>query len=975
MNDFLMIVLQSSMLILALLLIRKLFMGKINPLIQYSLWGVAALRLFTPVRIESAWSLFNIAKFTSAERIAAPMEYDAPNSTVVSQNTAAAPPTQSIIESINASDPVVNSISTPEIIETVLLWVWVAGMVAVLAYTIVVNTRFCLHIHRNGRQEAGYIVCDSIASPCLVGLFRPKIILTEKAAADAKAREYALLHEQTHIKHGDNLWALLRALACVIYWFNPLVWIAASACRTDQEIACDHSVIKQIGEDNRIEYGEVLIALIRRKKSTLALTTAMASNKKDIRQRVKLIAKRPQMLKITAVALIAVVAVVSVAACTNPVSDKMPFDISADEASGAVFHYDRNPDRDPYFKEHALPDASAADIVNWLNESTEIVKADSIDAYDEYITLSIGGGSVVAIYPSDDAHIFFNRNSGTAYIAKNSELARYITQQAQAVIGNAADNENQNEPDSAQENESSNSKSVIGGADGPTEIVVTKSFDRTDPYEAAEEFLTRYFNDLCTGNTDWGWNDADYSQYDGLLAYSEDYYNDMCIMKQWIDYADFLAEKNDWYNRESAIGRFVSLEVKSFGILDSLGDAEFLLQGYFKTSAMGTVLEMGMKQSEQGEYQIVYAAFPDSKEYNNFAANFVEYTNLQGIKDYNKSTYIDHLRNRENEIREDWQAWQKAERIAAPYTKARSMIELSQADAGLNSNSTYLAETTDAGNGLKKDVFRTTRDDYPAENWPLLQVTYVSKDDMPEGMDFLGYASDMLDGFPGEIYSEIEEFEPQTFFGTEAPVVKLWRRTIMSEGMLSAQTDPIHDVYTRYFVHCVEGKSEYALVFDFYNALDYGVDGQAYDGWRLLQSLEDCEQWMKTLYFPEYLKMEDKHMTSANVSLMSLIGGADAIDSYRVSRAISGASAPVHTTVTDKEQLQAVLDILSQEAVSITEFSGYSGWSIVFRLYAGDTSVCLIKPVDERLFVSYNSKNYIVEYPSNISAVLLDALK
>ena len=59
MEHILSIVVQSSVLILALMLLRRLFMGKISPLLQYALWGIVALRLFIPVRIESVLSLFN----------------------------------------------------------------------------------------------------------------------------------------------------------------------------------------------------------------------------------------------------------------------------------------------------------------------------------------------------------------------------------------------------------------------------------------------------------------------------------------------------------------------------------------------------------------------------------------------------------------------------------------------------------------------------------------------------------------------------------------------------------------------------------------------------------------------------------------------------------------------------------------------------------------------------------------------------
>lgn len=48
-----------------------------------------------------------------------------------------------------------------------------------------------------------------------------------------------LLHELSHYKHKDNCANYLLELACVFYWFNPLVWYATKEMRSDQEIACD----------------------------------------------------------------------------------------------------------------------------------------------------------------------------------------------------------------------------------------------------------------------------------------------------------------------------------------------------------------------------------------------------------------------------------------------------------------------------------------------------------------------------------------------------------------------------------------------------------------------------------------------------------------------------------------------------------------------------------------------------------------
>ncbi len=247
MNLLLMIAAQSGILILALLLVRKLFMGRINPVLQYSLWGLVALRLFIPVNIKSIFSVFNLAPNIDAH--VAPVIYNAVSGEAAGNVPAS---TVGIAEAINSADPVSDSISTSQIISAVLTAIWIAGMAAVLIYTLIVNIRFCIHIRKNGRKEDGYVVCPGIASPCIAGVFRPVIVLTEGAAADKAMREYSVLHERTHLSHKDNLWALFRTLACVIYWFDPLVWIAASVCRRDQEMACDYSVVKTIGEEKRI---------------------------------------------------------------------------------------------------------------------------------------------------------------------------------------------------------------------------------------------------------------------------------------------------------------------------------------------------------------------------------------------------------------------------------------------------------------------------------------------------------------------------------------------------------------------------------------------------------------------------------------------------------------------------------------------------------------------------------------------------
>jgi TonB family protein len=89
--------------------------------------------------------------------------------------------------------------------------------------------------------------------PALVGAWRPRIVLPAdfEWRYDSAERELILAHERAHRARGDaQLNALAAALRC-LYWFNPLMHIAASRFRFDQELACDATVIARFPEARR----------------------------------------------------------------------------------------------------------------------------------------------------------------------------------------------------------------------------------------------------------------------------------------------------------------------------------------------------------------------------------------------------------------------------------------------------------------------------------------------------------------------------------------------------------------------------------------------------------------------------------------------------------------------------------------------------------------------------------------------------
>ena len=323
------VLLTSSALILALLVLRQVFRKRISRRVQYALWGLVLVRLLVPANLPAAdFSVLSVsepARVQMEERLEEEPVYVLPVSTQEIARSSARP--NVILPMEGRYSEVTQAEGQPAVLtkyaftlEEALGLVWAAGMGCMGLWLAVSNLRFW-HMLRKKRipmelpecRYPVYLVEEGLVSPCLFGLFRPAVYLTPAAMESGEGLRHVLAHEETHGRHGDPLWSLLRSVCLAVYWFDPLVWWAAAAAREDCELACDESALRRLGEAERIPYGQTLLRLIPLQRSAghvMLTATTMTSDKKRMKERIMRISENLKMKTAALCAALAVTAAV-----------------------------------------------------------------------------------------------------------------------------------------------------------------------------------------------------------------------------------------------------------------------------------------------------------------------------------------------------------------------------------------------------------------------------------------------------------------------------------------------------------------------------------------------------------------------------------------------------------------------------------------------------------------------------------------
>jgi len=147
------------------------------------------------------------------------------------------------------------------------------------------------------KGEIGLKVSANATSPAVCGLFRPVILVPQDLGPNlgAGGLRVVLMHELAHIRRGD-LWVnLVQTVLQIVYFYNPLLWAANAVIRRVREQAVDEAVQVAMGEKAG-DYPETLVRVAKLAFERPALSLRLigvVESKSTLQSRVRRMLERP----------------------------------------------------------------------------------------------------------------------------------------------------------------------------------------------------------------------------------------------------------------------------------------------------------------------------------------------------------------------------------------------------------------------------------------------------------------------------------------------------------------------------------------------------------------------------------------------------------------------------------------------------------------------------------------------------------
>lgn len=404
----------ASWVVIAVLTLR-FCLKKAPKWVNVLLWGIVAARMVFPFSIESVLSLI-----PSAETI---------SPTVMMEQT---PSVQTGVPALNhVINPVISSSFTPapgasanplQIWIPVLTGIWLFGIAALFLYSAVSYWRLHRKVCEAVILRGNIYQSEKVCTPFVLGIIKPKIYLPYHM--DSREMDHVIAHEQTHIRRKDHWWKPLGFLLLTIHWFNPLMWLSYILLCRDIELACDEKVIREMGNEQRADYTQALVACSVNRRVIAACPLAFGEG--GVKERVKSVMNYKKPAFWIVLASVIVCAVIAVCFLTNPIG--FQFDVSANTIVSAN-HFDMRNADDPVSVEMTPAQISE------LNSRLAGVK--NCKRSDKYAGLTPGyqisaqmqDGSYIRIsgYSLSDNTMVDIEQNGKRYAVSDREFQEYLS--------------------------------------------------------------------------------------------------------------------------------------------------------------------------------------------------------------------------------------------------------------------------------------------------------------------------------------------------------------------------------------------------------------------------------------------------------------------------------------------------------------------------------------------------------------------
>lgn len=359
-DKLLKVTLEGSFLVLVILLVRKLMKKRMKKSFTYYIWLVLIMKLLLPFGIESSISIYNLipenlnsenleisaaGNFPKDNPIENNKDYSSLEGKDIKNNSEAIyHNSETLLEKNNISNES-NNLRTMNMKNLlVILWSFIVIFLTLknlIFYTIfknnIIKEKELYNFNLENYLEEGKTLINikknikiktsnKVKSPILIGAFKPYIVIPHNliSTLDDKEIKYIILHELSHYKRKDILVAWLSKIVEIFQFFNPIIYLGLKTMREDCEEACDEYVLSKLDRGENKTYGNTIIKVVENINinNNLVGTTAMASSKKKVKDRIKSIADNKTFGFKTLLLGIGVVIVLGTIGLTNKVNSK-----------------------------------------------------------------------------------------------------------------------------------------------------------------------------------------------------------------------------------------------------------------------------------------------------------------------------------------------------------------------------------------------------------------------------------------------------------------------------------------------------------------------------------------------------------------------------------------------------------------------------------------------------------------------------